>query len=55
MMRDPLADPARFIADMADEAALGIDLIEAVPIGDPVAFVSEFVERVVSAPLALGR
>jgi F420-dependent oxidoreductase-like protein len=46
---NPLDDPDRFTETMAAYAALGVDLVELMPIGDPVAFTAQVAERIVPA------
>jgi len=53
-MNNPLDDPDGFVASMAEYAELGIDIVEVMPIGDPVAFTTEFCERVVPDLAQLG-
>jgi F420-dependent oxidoreductase-like protein len=53
-MHNPLDDPDGFVASMAEYADLGIDIVEVMPIGDPVAFTTEFCERVVPDLAQLG-
>lgn len=48
-MGTPLADPDAFVATMADYAALGVGLVELMPFGDPVAYVTEVCDRLVPA------
>lgn len=48
-MGSPLADPDAFVATMADYAALGVDLVELMPFGDPVAYTTEVCARLVPA------
>jgi F420-dependent oxidoreductase-like protein len=44
---DPVADPDTFLAAMEQYAALGVDLVEVVPMGpDPVAWVTQLTESV---------
>jgi F420-dependent oxidoreductase-like protein len=53
-MGNPLDDTDRFVALMARYSALGIDAVELMPVGDPVAFAAEVGERVVPALADLG-
>ncbi|MGZ4786404.1 MAG: LLM class F420-dependent oxidoreductase, partial [Acidimicrobiales bacterium] len=53
-MGNPLDDPDGFIASMADYAELGVELVELMPVGDPVAFTSEVAERIIPALAELG-
>ena len=53
-MRNPLADPDGFVSTMADHATLGISTVEVIPTGDPVAFTTEVMERIVPALADLG-
>jgi F420-dependent oxidoreductase-like protein len=46
---NPLTDPDGFVATMSELAALGVELVELMPIGDPVAYTTEVVERIVPA------
>jgi len=46
---NPLDDPDRFVAEMADYSALGIDAVELMPSGDPIAYVTQVGERLVPA------
>jgi F420-dependent oxidoreductase-like protein len=43
---DPTADPDRFLATMAEYAALGVSTVEVMPRGEPVAFTTQVVEQV---------
>ena len=52
---NPLDDPDRFVAEMADYAALGIDAVELMPSGDPIAYVTQVGERLVPALAQLGQ
>lgn len=54
-MTNPLEDPDAFIAQMAEYAALGIDAVELVPMGDPIAYTTQIGERIVPALAQLGR
>jgi len=55
-MADPVADEDGFLADMERYAALGIDLVEVMPlVEDPVAWVERLGERVVPRLAELGR
>jgi F420-dependent oxidoreductase-like protein len=53
-LTNPLEDVDAFLALMAQYAALGIDTVDMMPIGDPVAFVTEVGERIVPALAQLG-
>jgi F420-dependent oxidoreductase-like protein len=53
-LSNPLDDVDAFIALMAQYAAIGVDVVEMMPIGDPVAFVTEVGERIVPALARLG-
>jgi F420-dependent oxidoreductase-like protein len=53
-MGNPLDDTDRFVALMARYCALGVDAVELMPVGDPVAFAAEVGERVVPALADLG-
>ena len=48
-MGNPFDDPDGFIASMAAYAKLGVDLVELMPMGDPVAYATEMVTRIVPA------
>ncbi len=50
---NPLDDVDAFVASMAEYAALGVSTVEMMPVGDPVAFVTEVGDRVVPALAAL--
>jgi len=52
---DPLDDPDGFVAQMESYAELGIDAVELVPSGDPVAFVEHVGHRVIPRLQQLGR
>jgi F420-dependent oxidoreductase-like protein len=53
-LSNPLDDVDAFLALMAQYAALGVDAVEMMPVGDPVAFVTEVGERIVPALAQLG-
>ncbi|HEY5024685.1 MAG TPA: LLM class F420-dependent oxidoreductase [Acidimicrobiales bacterium] len=53
-MSNPLDDLDGFLAQMAEYAALGVDAVELMPVGDPVAFVTAVGEKVVPALARLG-
>ncbi|HVA04942.1 MAG TPA: LLM class F420-dependent oxidoreductase [Acidimicrobiales bacterium] len=53
-LSNPLDDVDGFVALMAQYAALGVDAVEIMPVGDPVAFVTEVGELVVPALARLG-
>lgn len=53
-MANPLDDPDRFLADMADYAALGVTTVEVVPAGDPIAYTTGVMERIAPALAELG-
>ena len=53
-MGNPLDDPDAFVAQMAEYAAVGIDAIELMPIGDPIAYATGVGERIVPALAELG-
>jgi F420-dependent oxidoreductase-like protein len=53
-LSNPLDDVDAFLALMARYAALGVDAVEMMPVGDPVAFVTEVGERIVPALAQLG-
>lgn len=48
-MGSPLANPDAFVAAMAEYAAIGVDLVELMPFGDPVVFTTEVCDRLVPA------
>jgi F420-dependent oxidoreductase-like protein len=51
---DPLADPDAFLRQMAGYRALGIALVDFVPLGDPVRFTAELGEKVLPKLAELG-
>ncbi len=51
---NPLDDPDGFVASMAGYAELGVELVEVMPMGDPVAFATDVVTRIVPALDELG-
>lgn len=51
---NPLDDPDGVVAQMADYDKLGIDLVELMPVGDPIAFTTQVGERIVPALAQLG-
>jgi len=51
---NPLEDVDKFLTLMEDYSALGVDAVELMPVGDPVAFTTQVGERVVPALAALG-
>lgn len=53
-MSNPLDDTNAFIAEMADYAALGIEAVELMPMGDPIAYATQVGELVVPALAQLG-
>ena len=53
-MGNPLDDLDSFIASMAEYAQLGVDLVELMPIGDPIAYTTEVVTRLVPALHEIG-
>jgi F420-dependent oxidoreductase-like protein len=53
-MANPLHDPDGFITTMAEYAALGISTVEVVPVGDPIAYTNQVMERIVPALAELG-
>ncbi|MBI1843305.1 MAG: LLM class F420-dependent oxidoreductase [Actinobacteria bacterium] len=53
-MANPLDDPDRFLADMADYAALGVTTVEVMPAGDPIAYTTGVRERIAPALAELG-
>jgi F420-dependent oxidoreductase-like protein len=53
-MGNPLDDPDGFVAQMADYAAVGIETVELMPIGDPIAYATQVGERIVPALAELG-
>ena len=54
-MGNPLDDLDGFIASMATYAELGVDLVELMPIGDPIAYTTEVATRIVPALDEIGR
>jgi F420-dependent oxidoreductase-like protein len=53
-LSNPLDDVDAFTVQMAEYAALGVDVVELMPVGDPVAFVTEVGDRIVPALAQLG-
>jgi hypothetical protein len=53
-MTNPVDDPDGFIAQMAEYAAIGIDAVEVMPIGDPIAYATHVGEHIVPALSQLG-
>ena len=53
-LSNPLADVDSFVAQMAQYAALGVDAVELMPVGDPIAFTTEVGERIVPSLAQLG-
>jgi F420-dependent oxidoreductase-like protein len=53
-LTNPLDDIDAFVAQMAQYAELGVDTVELMPVGDPVAFVTEVGDRIVPALAQLG-
>jgi len=53
-MSNPLDDVDRFLAQMEEYSALGVVTVELMPVGDPIAYVTEVGERVVPALAPLG-
>jgi F420-dependent oxidoreductase-like protein len=53
-MANPLDDPEGFTASMAAYAELGVELVELMPMGDPVAYATEVAERIIPALAELG-
>jgi len=53
-LSNPLDDVDGFLAQMEQYAALGVDAVEVIPVGDPVAFVTEVGDRIVPALARLG-
>jgi len=53
-MSNPLDDSDGFLSQMAEYAALGIDAVELMPVGDPVAFTTQVGTRIVPALAQLG-
>lgn len=51
---NPLDDPDTFVAEMAAYAGLGIDTVELMPSGDPIAFTTHVGERIVPSLAQLG-
>jgi F420-dependent oxidoreductase-like protein len=53
-LRNPLDDTDGFVAQMAEYAALGVEVVDLMPVGDPVAFTAQIGDRVVPALAQLG-
>ncbi len=53
-LSNPLDDLDGFVALMAQYAALGVDAVEIMPTGDPIAFVTQVGDRIVPALAQLG-
>jgi hypothetical protein len=53
-LSNPLDDIDGFVSLMAEYAALGVELVDLMPVGDPVAFVTEVGKSVVPALAELG-
>ena len=53
-MSNPLDDVDGFLAQMRQYAALGVDAVDFMPVGDPVAFVTAVGEKVVPALAQIG-
>jgi hypothetical protein len=53
-LSNPLDDVGGFVSLMAQYAALGVEVVDVMPVGDPVAFVTEVGEKVVPALAELG-
>jgi F420-dependent oxidoreductase-like protein len=53
-LSNPLDDVDAFLSLMEDYSALGVDAVEIMPVGDPVAFTTQVGERIVPALAALG-
>ena len=53
-MGNPLSDADGFVSLMGEYAALGIDQVDLVPEGDPVAFTTDVCESIVPRLAALG-
>ncbi len=53
-MANPLDDPDGFIAAMADYAALGVTTVEVMPMGDPIAYTTQVMERLAPALADIG-
>lgn len=53
-MGNPLDDPDGFISLMAEYAKLGIDTVDLMPVGDPIAFTTQVGERILPALVQLG-
>lgn len=51
---NPLDDTNAFIAQMAEYAALGVEAVELMPMGDPIAYATQLGERIVPALAELG-
>jgi F420-dependent oxidoreductase-like protein len=53
-LANPPHDPDRLLPPTADYAALGITTVEVMPIGDPVAYTTDVIERIAPALAELG-
>ncbi len=53
-MGNPLEDPDGFVASMTAYARHGVELVELMPMGDPVAYTTEVAERIIPALADLG-
>ncbi len=53
-MSNPLDDTDAFIAQMAEYVALGVETVELMPMGDPIAYATQVGERIVPALAQLG-
>jgi alkanesulfonate monooxygenase SsuD/methylene tetrahydromethanopterin reductase-like flavin-dependent oxidoreductase (luciferase family) len=53
-MGNPAADAEGFVTQMADYAELGIGTVELMPVGDPIAYVTQVGERIVPRLAELG-
>lgn len=51
---NPLQDPDAFLASMAAYARHGVELVEVMPTGDPVAFVTDVAERIIPTLAEIG-
>ncbi len=54
-MGNPLDDADGFVAQMADYAEIGVDLVEVMPVGDPIEFTESLGTHIIPAVAQLGR
>jgi F420-dependent oxidoreductase-like protein len=53
-LANPVDDPDGFLASMADYAALGISLVDVMPMGEPIAYTEQLAQRVLPGLAELG-